>query len=151
MLKSPRSARQPSLSNVPEEEGAFAIGDDDDDDSEEENDNKLTPAPSSRQSRDLSRAASIDQSVEDAVPLQVRGMSEKARGKLPASQNSFSRHSSNASLSSLAITTTLSNGAFEPNEAWVITIVFDMRHIMLIIPGTNMASGTATSHIDNHN
>lgn len=120
VLRSPRSARRPSLSNVPEEEGAFAIGEDDE--SDEEGDPKLTPAPSTRQSTELSRAPSIAESVEDAVPLQIRGMSEKARGKLPASQASFSRHNSNGSLSSLAITTTMSNGEiFEADEAWVRT------------------------------
>lgn len=118
MIRSPRSAGRPSLSNVPEEDGAFAIGDDDSDD---EGNVKLTPAPSSRESTELSRAPSIAESIEDAVPLQVRGMSEKARGKLPAGQDSFSRHNSSASLASLALTNTMSNGIFEPNEAWVCT------------------------------
>lgn len=39
-------------------------------------------------------------SVDEPVPTQIRGMSEKARGKMPAGQLSFSRQSSTTSLSS---------------------------------------------------
>lgn len=58
-------------------------------------------------------------SVDDAVPTQLRGMSEKARGKLPAGHNSFSRQGSSASLSSLTMGPAILSGSFEPTEAWV--------------------------------
>jgi hypothetical protein len=71
--------RTPQLSDVPEEEGTFAIGDDDDEDSDDEG---PTPAASTP-TEQPSRASSISSNVEDAVPMQLRGMSEKARGKMP--------------------------------------------------------------------
>ena len=80
-LRSPTSSHQrpPQLSDVPEEEGTFAIGDDEDDDSDDE---RPTPAESTP-TEQPSRASSVSSSVEDAVPMQLRGMSEKARGKMP--------------------------------------------------------------------
>jgi hypothetical protein len=81
--RSPTSSHQrpPQLSDVPEEEGTFAIGDDDD---ESENDGQTPGAstPTEQPSR-VSRASSVSSSVDDAVPVQLRGMSEKARGKMP--------------------------------------------------------------------
>lgn len=123
-IRSP-TRKPPSLSDVPEEGGTFAIGEEDESDSEG-TETRPTPAPSIH-SREHSRAPSIAESVEDAVPLQLRGMSEKARGKLPAGQDTFSRHSSSASLSTLAITTTLSPaGTFEPDFDWMLTWLPDL-------------------------
>lgn len=83
-LRSPTSSHQraPQLSDVPEEDGTFAIGDDED---EESDDERPTPAASTP-TEQPSRASSISSSVDDAVPTQLRGMSEKARGKMPGKQ-----------------------------------------------------------------
>lgn len=67
--------RAPSLSDVPED-GTFAIGDDEDTDDENHATPTTTPpAPST--------APSVGSSVDSSVPIQLRGMSEKARGKMP--------------------------------------------------------------------
>lgn len=80
-LRSPTSGHQraPTLSDVPED-GTFAVGDDEDDDTDD--DNQPTPAESTP-TEYPSRASSVSSSVDDAVPSQLRGMSEKARGKMP--------------------------------------------------------------------
>lgn len=76
--RSPLATHQQSLSDVPED-GAFAIGDDD-----EDSDAEPRPTPTeSNASKQASRASSVSSSVDDAVPTQLRGMSEKARGKMP--------------------------------------------------------------------
>lgn len=67
-----------ALSNVPEED-TFAIGDDDEDSDGEE---RPTPAASTP-TEHPSRASSVSSSIDDTVPAQLRGMSEKARGKMP--------------------------------------------------------------------
>jgi len=112
--------RQPALSGVPEEEGTFAIGDDDDD--ETDDDRNPTPAQSERSSsveRTVSRTASISSSVDDAVPMQVRGMSEKARGKMPAGTPTFSRQNSTTSLGSYGTAPFQSEGSFQPTSQWI--------------------------------
>ena len=81
-VRSPSSSqaqRAPLLGDVPEE--TFAIGDDEDED--EEDYHRPTQAVVSSPTSMTSRASSISESVDDAVPTQLRGMSEKARGKLP--------------------------------------------------------------------
>lgn len=81
-LRSPSSSqaqRAPLLSDVPEE--TFAIGDDEDEDNDDDH-RRPTAAVVSPTSM-TSRASSVSESVDDAVPTQLRGMSEKARGKLP--------------------------------------------------------------------
>lgn len=80
-LRSPTAMhpRVPSLSDVPED-GTFAIGEDEDDDTDD--DHRPTPAASTPTDQP-SRASSVSSSVDDAVPSQLRGMSEKARGKMP--------------------------------------------------------------------
>ncbi|KAI9863644.1 MAG: hypothetical protein M1813_003667 [Trichoglossum hirsutum] len=103
--------RTPTPSNVPEEDGAFAIGDDDD--SEDEQDHRPTPSQSSR-------TPSISSSVDDAVPLQLRGMSEKARGKMPAGTPTFSRQNSTTSLSSPTTGRPPTIG-FAPSAQWIET------------------------------
>lgn len=116
-VRSPQSARTPTLTNVPEEEGAFAIGDDDD--SENENDQETLPTPShSSPSAQYSRTPSVSSAADEPLPTQVRGMSEKARGKLPAGQPSFSRQNSTTSLSAQTLTG-LPPSSFEPSAQWV--------------------------------
>ncbi len=118
-LRSPTSshARTPKLSNVPEENSAFAIGDDDDD-SEAEDDHRPTPSQSSPSAHN-SRTPSVSSSIDDTVPLQLRGMSEKARGKMPAGQPSFSRQNSTSSLSSHAAAVLSSSTGFLATPQWV--------------------------------
>ena len=118
-IRSPQSARTPSLSNVPEEGGAFAIGDDDDD--SDEGDREIVPTPSqSTPSGQNSRTASVSSSVGEPLPTQLRGMSEKARGKMPAGQPSFSRQNSTTSLSSYAPPLiSPAPGGFDPTAHWI--------------------------------
>ena len=116
-VRSPQGARTPSLSNVPEEGGPFAIGDDDSDD--ENRDFVPTPSQSSPSGQD-SRTPSISSSVGEPLPTQLRGMSEKARGKMPAGQPSFSRQNSTNSLSIHAtVLMSPTPGAFYPTARWI--------------------------------
>lgn len=106
---------------MPEEDSTFAIGDDDEDeDSDEETQPQPTPSQSSP-SLETSQAPSRASSVDESVPLQLRGMSEKARGKLPATKPTFSRQNSTTSLgSSHAVSLVMStSSAFVPTAAWV--------------------------------
>lgn len=113
----PGSSRR-HLSHVPED-GTFAIGDDDSEEEEE------TPNVSSQRSRspETSRPPSVASTTEN-VPLQLRGMSEKARGKLPAGQMTFSRHSSSTSLASYSMTPISNPNGFIPTATWVSHCVF---------------------------
>ena len=116
-MRSPLSARTPTLSDVPEEGGAFAVGDDDD--SEDEEQSMLqTPSQSSPSAHD-SRNASISSSNEESLPTQLRGMSEKARGKMPAGQPSFSRQNSTTSLNNHAATISSPTSGFDPTAHWI--------------------------------
>jgi len=118
-LRSPISSRTPTLSNVPEDNSAFAIGDDEDSEDEGAHGPAHPGSPVQPQSGTNSRTASISSSVDDAVPLQLRGMSEKARGKMPVGQPSFSRQNSTTSLNSVSTPTLGSNEFFTPSAAWV--------------------------------
>ncbi|ORY71694.1 high-temperature-induced dauer-formation protein-domain-containing protein [Pseudomassariella vexata] len=115
-LRSPTSTqpRTSTLSDVPEEDGTFAIGDDDEDSDEDE---RPTPAQSSP-SENPSRASSVVD-IDDAVPTQLRGMSEKARGKMPAGTATFSRQNSTTSLSSYSAAGQSAMGVFEPSTHWI--------------------------------
>jgi len=113
-LRSPTVSRTPTLTNVPEENAAFAIGDDDDSDADE-----ATPQGTPQSPSAASRSASIASSVDESVPLQLRGMSEKARGKRPVGQPAFSRQNSTASLSSLATPSLAASEFFTPSATWV--------------------------------
>ncbi|KAI0459808.1 high-temperature-induced dauer-formation protein-domain-containing protein [Xylaria acuta] len=115
-LRSPTTAalKAPSLSNVPEEDTTFAIGDDEDDSDGEE---RPTPAQSSS-SENPSRASSVAD-VGDAVPAQMKGMSEKARGKMPAGVPTFSRQNSTTSLGSYSAAGQSTSSAFEPSAGWI--------------------------------
>lgn len=118
--RSSQAGRSPSLSNVPED-STFSIGDDEDSDNENP---PVSPATPSRPSNSThnSRNPSIS-SVEDLLPKQVRGMSEKARGKMPANIPSFSRQSSTTSLSShhgaAAANISSPSVAFDPTANWI--------------------------------
>ena len=114
--RSPTSTRTPTLSDVPEESAAFTVGDDEESDDEEYR--QPTPSQSSP-SRQNSRTPSVSSSVDDAVPMQLRGMSEKARGKLPAGQPSFSRQNSMTSLSGHTATVMSTSTDFAPTSDWV--------------------------------
>lgn len=119
-LRSPTLPRTPTLSNVPEENSAFAIGDDDDsDDGHEDRHHETTQSPIHSPAGG-SRTLSIASSVDETVPQQLRGMSEKARGKMPAGQPAFSRQNSTTSLNSVPATPSLgANEFFTPSAAWV--------------------------------
>ena len=126
-LRSPTVARTPTLGNVPEEDSAFAIGDDDDDDDDDDDGDSDTEGARLSEARrspiqspsNASRSASIASSVDDSVPLQLRGMSEKARGKMPVGQPAFSRQNSMTSLHSLAGPVLATNDFFAPSVPWV--------------------------------
>jgi hypothetical protein len=124
-LRSPTVSRTPTLSDVPEENAAFAIGDDDDSDAEEDNHppEQMQSSPKQSPSRSASRSASIASSIDDTVPLQLRGMSEKARGKMPVGQPAFSRQNSTTSLSNMAMPNLGANEFFTPSTAWVCSVV----------------------------
>lgn len=122
--RSPQGIRAPALSNVPEEGDTFAIGDDED--SENEEDRELMPTPSqSSPSAHNSRTPSISSSTDERLPTQLRGMSEKARGKMPAGQPSFSRQGSMTSLCSPTATIVPATPSFNPTPQWVSHAPFD--------------------------
>lgn len=101
------------------DDNTFAIGDDDDDDDDDDDAHQPTPSQSSHSPR-ASRAPSITSSLaDDAVPLQLRGMSEKARGKMPAGMQSFSRQNSTTNLSYVPVTS--ASGGFIPTAEWIET------------------------------
>lgn len=84
-LRSPvagQPARVSALSDVPEE--TFAIGDDEDEEEEDDNDHRRPSYPTAPTPGSIaSRASSVSSHVDETVPMQLRGMSEKARGKMP--------------------------------------------------------------------
>jgi len=132
-IRSSTLPRTPTLSNVPEENSAFAIGDDEDSDMEDQQP-AVPPRSPLHSPSGASRSASVASSVDDSVPLQLRGMSEKARGKMPVGQPAFSRQNSTTSLSSIATPTMGSAEFFTPSGAWVSTILFLTPDPMLIVP-----------------
>ncbi|KAI6249112.1 Ubp5-interacting protein [Erysiphe necator] len=109
-------SRVPALSNVPEEDAAFAVGSDGEEDTDDEHIASIPAA--SPPTKDQSRASSVASESDNAVPVQMRRMSEKARGKLPAGMSSFSRQNSFTSLSSYSQKNVNTSG-FEPTPAWV--------------------------------
>lgn len=111
------SARSPgghvhTLEEVAEDD-AFAIGDDDDSDDEPQ----PTPAASTT-SENQSQTSSIP-NADESVPVQLRGMSEKARGKMPAGVRSFSRQNSTTSLGTYSVAGQSASGGFEPSANWI--------------------------------
>ncbi|KAF2769164.1 hypothetical protein EJ03DRAFT_327609 [Teratosphaeria nubilosa] len=142
-IRSPVSVQSPRLHNVPEN-GAFAIGEDDEDEEH---------AESLASSTTFSPSASVE---DIGVPLQSRSMSEKARGKQPVGQESFSRvgsrHSSTVSLPALvtstsALSQSVSGPGFVPTAQWLETWLPHLQlHTLLSLvegadskhsPGTN--------------
>lgn len=120
-IRSPTTAqpKTPTLSDVPEEDGTFAIGDDDDESDDEDND-RPTPAQSSPGETPSRPSSVVD--PDDAVPTQLRGMSEKARGKMPAGTPAFSRQNSITSLSGFSAHSAAGQsipGGFEPSAHWI--------------------------------
>ncbi|KAF2269453.1 hypothetical protein CC78DRAFT_557874 [Lojkania enalia] len=116
-LRSPTLSRTPGLSDVPEESSAFTIGDDEDSDTE--NRPPEPPHSPSQPYPGASRSASTASSIDDTVPQQVRGMSEKARGKRPVGQPAFSRQNSTTSLNSVATPALGANEFFTPTTTWI--------------------------------
>ncbi|KAL7823810.1 high-temperature-induced dauer-formation domain-containing protein [Trichoderma gracile] len=130
-VRSPTStlSRAQSLDEAPAD-SAFAVGDDEDDDSDEEP--QATPAASTA-SENPSQASSVT-NVEDAVPVQLRGMSEKARGKMPANIQSFSRQNSSTSLGAYSTSNSAFGGSFEPTASWIESWLPELPlHTMLTI------------------
>ncbi|KAF2140377.1 uncharacterized protein K452DRAFT_299725 [Aplosporella prunicola CBS 121167] len=149
--RSPATSRTPTLSNVPEESSAFSVGDDED--SEDESNDRTPQARSASHSASNSRTASIA-STDDTVPLQLRGMSEKARGKMPVGAPGFSRQNSTSSLSSLATPVLVSSGQFTPSVPWIEswlpelplhTILTLISQLAPAIPSTSTSADTATA------
>ncbi|KAF9891265.1 hypothetical protein FE257_004829 [Aspergillus nanangensis] len=125
----PSGARSP-LGRIPEENSPFAIGDEDSDD---ERENHKTPSQASP-SVQSSRRPSISSIVDDSVPLQLRGMSEKARGKMPAGQPSFSRQNSMTSQSSMSAALLTSPSGFIPTVGWLESWLLELPlHTVLTI------------------
>ncbi|KAJ4293410.1 hypothetical protein N0V90_008693 [Kalmusia sp. IMI 367209] len=147
-IRSPTLPRTPTLSNVPEENSAFAIGDDEDSDAE---DNPPTATPQSplHSPSGASRSASIASSVDESVPLQLRGMSEKARGKMPVGKPAFSRQNSTTSLSSIATPTLGTAEFFTPSTAWIESWLpeLPLHTILMLISelGPKIANGGNSS------
>lgn len=108
------SSRNQPLENVPED-GAFAIGDDEDD----ESDDGYVPTPGKSTASENVSEESSAAAVEDAVPVQLKGMSEKARGKMPAGMRSFSRQNSTTSLGAYSVSSQSPAGQFEPTSQWI--------------------------------
>ncbi|KAF7552135.1 hypothetical protein G7046_g7514 [Stylonectria norvegica] len=105
--------RHPALEEVPED-GAFAIGEDEDD-----SDDECRPTPARSTSSENQSQNSSTANMEDALPTQLRGMSEKARGKMPAGIRTFSRQNSTTSLAAPSISGQSQTGAFEPTAHWI--------------------------------
>ncbi|KAJ4388932.1 hypothetical protein N0V93_006394 [Gnomoniopsis smithogilvyi] len=149
-MRSPSAAhsRPPALSNVPEEDGTFTIGEDEEDSDEER------PTPShSDPSENPSRASSVS-NVEDAVPTQLRGMSEKARGKMPAGSQNFSRQNSMTSLSGYSISGQSQSGMFEPTAQWIDswlpelplhTILTTIQQVSSLVPRQALVADLASA------
>ncbi|KAJ9290098.1 hypothetical protein DTO021C3_2456 [Paecilomyces variotii] len=112
-LRASSGVRSP-LSHIPEEGGPFAIGGDDSDEEAEAQDTPSQSSPSVQNSR----TPSISSTADDSVPLQLRGMSEKARGKMPAGAT-FSRQNSTTSLSSYTGPITSASAGFTPTAGWL--------------------------------
>ena len=107
----PVAPNRPSAQTAAVEEDTFTIGDSDDSDHEDQ----PTPSQSDATSVHNSRTPSI--ASQDEVPIQLRGLSEKARGKMPAGAPTFSRQNSTTSLASP--TTFTSRSGFRPTTDWL--------------------------------
>ena len=109
--------------------GTFAIGDDEDDSDEDPQ-----PTPTQSTTSENPSQASSTANADDAVPVQVRGMSEKARGKMPAGSASFSRQNSTTSLGAMSAAGQSQNGSFEPTPEWIESWLPDLPlHTLLTV------------------
>jgi High-temperature-induced dauer-formation protein len=128
----PSRTNTSSLPNVSNDD-TFTIGDSDDSDDDL---NQATPSQSSPSLRN-SRTPSIASSADDTVPIQLRGMSEKARGKMPAGAQSFSRQNSTTNLSDTshsASTYSTTRSSFTPTPQWLETWLPELPlHTMLTL------------------
>ena len=120
---------RPTEPEEPMDPSAFAIGDEDEEDSEAGSDTEkggkpvkkeTLPQPTVSPIETVSSPTrqSVSSPVEDAVPHQLRGMSEKARGKMPQRQNSTSSITDRNDGAGVSSPT---GAAFTPTAAWVIT------------------------------
>ncbi|KAL1901703.1 hypothetical protein Cpir12675_000394 [Ceratocystis pirilliformis] len=148
------SVQSPGLRNVPED-STFEIGDYEDSDDPEQTDTEedYRPTPTTTDSPPCAGSAV---SSEDAVPVQLRGMSEKARGKLPAGAPTFSRQNSLSSFSFPVGGPRNTSGAFEPTAAWIDrwlpelplhTLLILMQQLGALIPRQNLTPDVATTHV----
>lgn len=140
-------ARPSGLEEVPED-GAFTIGDDEDDSEDEQ----ATPARSTS-SENQSQTSSAP-NAEEALPTQLRGMSEKARGKMPAGVPSFSRQNSTTSLAAHSISGQSQSGAFEPSGKWIEswlpelplhTLLAVIQQVTALLPRQDLANDLPTT------
>jgi hypothetical protein len=153
-LRSPTTShpQTPTLHNASEDDGTFTIGDDEDDeDDDSDDDHRPTPAQSTT-SENPSQASSTTGNVEDAVPTQLRGMSEKARGKMPAGAFTFSRQNSTTSLGGYSASGSQS-GVFEPTAQWIEswlaelplhTILSVIQQVTALLPRQALAGDPAS-------
>ncbi|KAI9726030.1 MAG: hypothetical protein M1828_002038 [Chrysothrix sp. TS-e1954] len=155
--ESVHSPRASNLASISEQRDAFAIGGDDSDD-EQDNTDDHTPSRTSFQSETNSRLGSSADGAEEVLPTQLRGMSQRARGKMPASHPPFSRQSSSANLNSPSLASPSPYGGFEPSVAWMsswlpeLPIDTPMRLIDQLMPklppqGPSSTSGAALNTI----
>ncbi|KAK7409704.1 hypothetical protein QQX98_008085 [Neonectria punicea] len=149
-LRSPTvtQTRHSALEEVPED-GAFAIGDD-----EDESDDDHQPTPARSTSSENQSQASSTANVEDAVPTQLRGMSEKARGKMPAGVPTFSRQNSTTSLVAHSLSGPSQNGGFEPTAHWIDswlpelplhTILAVVQQVSALLPRQDLTNDSPTA------
>jgi hypothetical protein len=140
--------RPSGLEEVPED-GAFAIGDDEDD-----SDDEHQPTPARSTSSENQSQTSSTPNAEEALPTQLRGMSEKARGKMPAGIPSFSRQNSTTSLAAHSISGQSQTGAFEPTASWIDswlpelplhTILAIIQQVSALLPRQDLASDLPTT------
>ncbi|KAK6347142.1 hypothetical protein TWF696_007221 [Orbilia brochopaga] len=110
-----RSTPDPAL---PADPDTFQIGDSDD--SETEGTVRTTRSSSAVMTPTSTTFESRGNSIDDSMPIQLRGMSEKARGKLPMGQ--LSRQNSAMSISSHSSAMAYNSaGEFVPSPEWIET------------------------------
>ncbi|KAF3935277.1 hypothetical protein ABW19_dt0204722 [Dactylella cylindrospora] len=103
-------------SDAPADPETFTIGDSDDSDDDSPPQSRssamMTPSSTTFESR--------GNSIDETVPIQLRGMSEKARGKLPMGQ--LSRQNSALSVASHSSSMAYNSaGEFVPSPEWIET------------------------------
>lgn len=157
-MRRPKRGEAPDTPTAPSSHDAFEIGEDSDDDEGEDEEGKKEPksaktnepvptSPIVTPPRAMSETASTSAQAEDAVPLQLRGMSEKARGKLP--EGAFQRQGSTTSLSnhvSGAATPTTGGTGFVATAAWVGTGRFYRMILKLTVPDRDVAPASPPAH-----